>query len=315
VVRLAPWLEPEPICIAITHVSVHGAPGYPDAPAGHDVQISAVVTCLDGRRWLTQALSREELRVGRRLAQVVIEQAEFADVIVLSDPEPLTRVVLARLTPRAVYTGDGEGVEGAVGVLDRRARRGRRDHPQGPLLVGQPPLQAEGEVQLLTFEARRPFHPQRLHLALSVLVTGVVRTRGRIWLANHPQECLLVQSAGGALQLGSGGKWMAVMTPAEVRAEPLQRRADAELRWDEGFGDRHTSSPCWSAGPNPTTSCTSCTPRCSPMRRWLDPPTGPTTPTPTPPPTQALDKNVPDTPRRPRRRTPLLAAERGGHRR
>ena len=45
VVHLAPWLEPEPICLAINHVRVRVAPGYIDGPAALDVSIAAVVTC------------------------------------------------------------------------------------------------------------------------------------------------------------------------------------------------------------------------------------------------------------------------------
>jgi hypothetical protein len=47
VVHLAPWMEPEAICIAIDHVRVRVAPGYLDGPAGLDVSIAAVVTCVD----------------------------------------------------------------------------------------------------------------------------------------------------------------------------------------------------------------------------------------------------------------------------
>src|SRR5271156_1337280 len=45
VVHLAPWLEPEPICLAIDHVPVRVAPGYVDGPAALDVSVTAVVTC------------------------------------------------------------------------------------------------------------------------------------------------------------------------------------------------------------------------------------------------------------------------------
>src|SRR5262249_3090020 len=47
VVHLAPWLEPEPICVAINHVRVRMGPGYPDGPAALDVRIAGVVTWVD----------------------------------------------------------------------------------------------------------------------------------------------------------------------------------------------------------------------------------------------------------------------------
>src|ERR1700739_2988950 len=61
VVHLAPWLEPEPICLAINNVRVRVAPGYVDGPAALDVSIAAVMTCIDPSVWLSQALGHGEL--------------------------------------------------------------------------------------------------------------------------------------------------------------------------------------------------------------------------------------------------------------
>lgn len=66
VVHLAPWLEPEPVCWAINHVPVRVGPGYPDGPAGRDVRIGGVVTCIDTQRWLTQSLGDEGCRTDAR---------------------------------------------------------------------------------------------------------------------------------------------------------------------------------------------------------------------------------------------------------
>lgn len=79
VVHLAPWLEPEPICLAIDHVRIRVAPGFVDGPAALDVSIAAVVTCVDTSVWLSQALGDTQLDDGRTQAQVVVGQAEFAD--------------------------------------------------------------------------------------------------------------------------------------------------------------------------------------------------------------------------------------------
>src|ERR1700759_366228 len=87
VVHLAPWLEPEPICLAINHVRVRIGPGYVDGPAARDVAITGVITCVHAGEWLTQALGDEELPDGRTAAQIVVGQAEFSDVIMLSYPE------------------------------------------------------------------------------------------------------------------------------------------------------------------------------------------------------------------------------------
>jgi G3E family GTPase len=241
VVHLAPWLEPEPICVAIDHVRVRVAPGYVDGPAALDVSIAAVVACVDSSVWLNQALGDAELDDGRTCAQVVVGQAEFADVVVLSRTDPFIAAVLRRLSPRArIHVGAG-GIEHALDNLYRDARRGRSDDPHGPLLAGQPSLDSRGPVNLVEFNAQRPFHPQRLHACLDLLLEGVIRTRGRLWLASQPDQAMWLESAGGGLRVGSAGKWLAALTGPELADIDAERRAFAELRWDEQHGDRHTA--------------------------------------------------------------------------
>jgi G3E family GTPase len=241
VVHLAPWLEPEPICWAINYVRVRVGPGYPDGPAARDVTIAGVVTCVDASDWLTQALADDELTDGRTVAQVVVAQAEFADLVVLTHVEPVTLAVLRRLAPRARITVGLNRVELALAHLDSDSRRGRSAHPHDPLLAGLPPLTSDGAVGILEFSARRPFHPQRLHAAVDVLLDGVVRTRGRLWLANRDDQVMWLESAGGGLRVASAGKWLAAMSGAEVACVDPERRAFADLMWEHRFGDRHTS--------------------------------------------------------------------------
>ncbi|BBY62849.1 ribosome hibernation factor-recruiting GTPase MRF [Mycolicibacterium helvum] len=241
VVHLAPWLEPEPICWAVNHVRTRLGPGYIDGPAARDVEIAAVITCLEPSTWLTQALGDEELDDGRTVAQAVVGQAEFADIIVAPRVDRRTLAVLRRLAPRAWIVQLPEHLEEAAANLDSDARRGRSSDPLGPLLAGQPPIEADGEVGIVEFNADRPFHPERLHDAVDVLLTGVVRTRGRIWLANQPDQVMFLESAGGGLRVSSAGKWLAAMGDSEIAYVEPERRAMAGLVWDDRHGDRRTS--------------------------------------------------------------------------
>jgi G3E family GTPase len=251
VVHLAPWLEPEPICWAINHTRVRVGPGYFDGPAARDVVIAGVVTCVDTVDWLGQALGEGELSDGRTVAQVVVCQAEFADVLVLNHPDPATLAVLRRLAPRARITVGVDRVEMALAHLDDETRRGRSDHPHAPLLAGLPPLAADGAIRILEFSARRPFHPERLHAAVDTLLDGVVRARGRLWLANRGDQVMWLESAGGGLRVASAGKWLAAMTSSEVAYVDPDRRAFADLMWEHRFGDRHTSMTILACGADP----------------------------------------------------------------
>src|SRR5882757_2205194 len=251
VVHLSPWLEPEPICWAINYVRVSVGPGYADGPAARDVEVAAVVTCIDSSTWLGRALGDAELNDGRTVAQVVVGQAEFGDVVVLTAPELETLAVLRRLTPRARLTVGVEQLDQALAHLEPDARRGRSDEPHQPLLVGEPPLRCDGRVALVEFNAQRPFHPQRLHAAIELLLDGVFRARGRLWLSGRPEQAMWLESAGGGLRVSSAGKWLAAMTTQEAAYVNPQRRAFSNLMWDRRFGDRHSAMAVLVCGADP----------------------------------------------------------------
>lgn len=251
VVHLAPWLEPEPICLAINEVDVQLDSDGARGPAACDVEIAAVITCVDASQWLEQALGEEDLPDGRTVAQVVTSQAEFADVLLLSEPRPTVLAVLRRLAPRARIVTAPDQLGRVLAHLDDGARRGRSDDPHGPLLLGAPPLDADGPVTIVEFGSRRPFHPQRLHAAIDLLLDGVVRTRGRVWLSTQPDHAMWLESAGGGLQVSPAGKWLAAMTESEAASVDPQRRALANLLWDNDFGDRHTSMTMLVCGAEP----------------------------------------------------------------
>ena len=251
VVELMPWLDPEPVCWAIDNVRVRVGPDYIDGPAALDVRVDAVVTCLDPAGWITAATGDDDLNDGRTVAQVLVGQAEFADVLVLAQPHPRTTQVLRRLAPRAHRTVGAAGVTAALAGLDPSARRGRTDGPHDPLLIGEPVLETDDEIGLLLFTARRPFHPERLHHALDHLLDGVVRARGRLWLANHPDEVLWMESAGGGMHFEHAGKWLAAMDRSEFAYADPQRRALAAADWDDTVGDRQAALSVLVCGAEP----------------------------------------------------------------
>jgi G3E family GTPase len=251
VVHLAPWLEPEPICWAIDHVRVRVGPGYEDGPPSRDVSIEAVINCLETTRWADDAMGDAELRDGRTIAQVLIGQAEFADVQVLTAPEPRTLAVLRRLAPRARITVGTQRLEMALAHLDADSRRGRATDPFDPLLTGEPPLGHDGDVALVEFAADRPFHPERLHTAIDVLLDGVVRAKGRAWVANRPDDVMWIESAGGGLRVASAGTWLSAMDSHRIADTDPQRRALAATHWNDDFGDRHTSMTVLVCGARP----------------------------------------------------------------
>jgi len=67
-------------------------------------------------------------------------------------------------------------------------------------------LTPECGVSTAVFTADRPFHPVRLNEALDSLLDGtVVRSRGRLWVADEPDVALHLESAGCGMHVGEGG--------------------------------------------------------------------------------------------------------------
>ncbi|GGP66108.1 ribosome hibernation factor-recruiting GTPase MRF [Saccharothrix coeruleofusca] len=233
VVHLDPVLEPEAVCFALR---------------GIDARVEAVVAAVDRTTWLADAtgddtLDERGLGAGdgdeRTVAQVVVGQAEFADAIVLTGAgdTPALEAVLDRLNPLAPRRDrDALDVAELLAAIPETARRGRFDDGFGVLLHGQPPLEPAHGAAVVHFTERRPFHPMRLHEAIDVLLDGVVRTRGRVWVASQPDVALWLESAGGGLNVGNLGPWLAAVEDwSEV---PAERRAAASAVWHPRFGDR-----------------------------------------------------------------------------
>jgi G3E family GTPase len=241
-------MEPEPVSWAIANVLVGGR------PVSDDVEIEAVFTTVDRAAWLADA-SGDDLLVERGLqgspddertvAQVALGQVEFADVLVLAGDVPdawcaaKTAAVLDRVAPsvpRVVLKGANAGL--LLAAVPAESRRGEVTDLHGALLRGQPPLHADCGIEVLTFTSQRPFHPERLHEAIDTLLGGVIRTRGRAWVASQPDIAFWLESAGGGLAIGHAGPWLASPDGPDWADVSPERRTLASLRWHPVHGDR-----------------------------------------------------------------------------
>ncbi|NGY59197.1 cobalamin biosynthesis protein CobW [Lentzea sp. NEAU-D13] len=154
------------------------------------VDVECVITVIDAATWLDDALSDASMTTDQRtVAQVVVAQAEAADVLVLQ----------------------GNADERTLAVLDRLAPGAHRCTPETVVVCSRTrprmmPLTPECGVSTAVFTADRPFHPARLNDALDSLLDGtVVRSRGRLWVADEPEIALHLESAGCGMHVGEGG--------------------------------------------------------------------------------------------------------------
>ncbi|MDX2544731.1 CobW family GTP-binding protein [Streptomyces sp. WI04-05B] len=229
--------------------------------------VTGVITAVDPALLLPYLGNGDDLAEGglaaaatdqRTVADTFARQLEYATVLALVDsPEAddEDRELLAQLHPTARqvpvaggHPGDLAGPADASGgepaplsALASAALAGFdveaaafAQHPACALL----PAEADAHgVATLVWHRRRPFHPERLYEALEDLTCAAARSRGRFWLADHPDTLLHWDAAGGALCVESAGPWLASLPDAAWDMVEPVRRAAAALDWHPEHGD------------------------------------------------------------------------------
>ncbi|RCV51268.1 CobW family GTP-binding protein [Marinitenerispora sediminis] len=238
-------VEPRQIAEALALTTVSGR------PVSTWLRVAAVVTAVAAERVVADLATTDDM-VDRRLAvaseddrtvaEVFARQLEYPTALAVhgADGDPAVRqrctAVLSQLNPAAVVVpAEGGALLPLVaGHFDVAAAAARTDPA-----TAQPPERCEaGEVRTVTWRRSRPLHPARLHAALDDVVAASLRSRGRFWLASHPDTMLVWDAAGSALAMEPAGPWLAALPDAAWDLVSEQRRAAADLDWTPGSGDR-----------------------------------------------------------------------------
>jgi G3E family GTPase len=188
----------------------------------------------------------------RAVADLLVEQVEFADVLVvtktdLAGPVETARVeaLLRRLNPVARLLRADHGRVDPCAVL----HTGRFDLDRAAQAAGwAQELSGEGHlpeteeygIRSFTYRSRRPFHPQRLWEVLADEWDGLYRSKGFFWLATRPEVVGLWSQAGPVISLSPAGHWLAAQPPAALEELDDAERAEVEATWDPYYGDRST---------------------------------------------------------------------------
>lgn len=232
--------------------------GLDSEPPPRGVRVDTLVTVVDASRFLQDVLAGDDLidvvedcdpEDDRTVSEILIEQIEYADVIVLNktdlvDANGVSRVqaLLERLNPRAKLLRATKGQVSAVeitgtGLFDLDDT----DEGAGWLaeLNGEfEGIEGIGEVSSFTYNEHRPFHPIRFNELLSDFdVRGLVRAKGSVWVATRHHEIGVWSLAGRASLLSYGGAWFAA-TPARQWPQDERERAEIMNDWTPPFGDR-----------------------------------------------------------------------------
>jgi G3E family GTPase len=216
---------------------------------GDVARLDTRVTVVDAARFVDDLSSRGQSLGeddGRTVADLLVDQVEFADLVVLSKCDLVDEARVER-------------TEHAVRQLNRGARIVRAEHGRVPIgeLLGtgrfdfdeaaehpgwlrvlrgeEEPETEEYGIGSFVYRRRRPFHPERLWAAVHEPWPGVLRSKGFFWLVSRPAIVGEWSTAGPIINLGAVGTWWATQ-PEAAWPDDVRERIAAE--WDPEFGDR-----------------------------------------------------------------------------
>lgn len=245
----------EPLPIAETFTFEHE-----DGQSLADIaRLDTLVTVVDAVNFLADFEAAQDLTergesLGeddeRSVADLLIEQVEFCDVLVVSktdlvSSQQLQRLmaILRSLNSRArIIQADNGQIELAQILNTGLFNFEQAQQAPGWLaeLRGEhTPETEEYGISSFAFTARKPFHPARFHAFLhQAWPSGrLLRSKGYFWLASTPEYAWLWHQAGGIARYHMAGLfWQAV--PAADWPQDADSQQAIMQSWAEPFGDR-----------------------------------------------------------------------------
>jgi len=185
----------------------------------------------------------------RSVADLLVDQVEFADLILISKTDLVTFEDLERLKA-ILKTLNTDAkimpiVQGNV-EIDKVLNTGLFDFERARQAPGwlkemrgeHIPETEEYGIGSFCYEARRPFHPDKFHEFLhnTKQYGKLIRSKGFFWLATRPEYAGQWSQAGGIARYGFAGLfWKAV--PKKDWPEDEEYLASIKNQWVEPFGD------------------------------------------------------------------------------
>ncbi|WP_017939475.1 zinc metallochaperone GTPase ZigA [Zestomonas thermotolerans] len=221
-------------------------------------RLDTLVTVVDGVNFLRdfQAApsleSRGESLGGedeRTLTDLLIDQVEFADVLLISKTDLIGAEELAELTAilRSLNT-QAEILPMRLGQvpLEKILDTGRFDFARAAQAPGWlkelrgehvPETEAYG-IASGSYRARRPFHPQRFYEFLTREWDNgrLLRSKGYFWLASQHREAGSWSQAGGLMRHGPAGFWWRYV-PREHWPQDEDSLRSILANWEAEVGD------------------------------------------------------------------------------
>jgi G3E family GTPase len=245
--------EPLPVAMTFSFNTPDGSTSLADIS-----RLDTMVTVVDANTWLEDYRDSKRLKQlgmdtgegdDRTLADLFIDQVEFANVIVINKTDLAGPVktgelesVLRTLNPTAkLICADHSRVPLRsvlnTGMFDMEAAQkmpGWLKELQGEHI----PETEEYGISSFVYRARRPFHPARLAAVFhDNMMRSLLRSKGLIWLATRNDDAIQWSYAGRIGRFSRGGRWFASV-PADQ--QPTGPEVDDYLNryWVQPYGDR-----------------------------------------------------------------------------
>jgi G3E family GTPase len=243
--------EPMPVAATFDFRDEHGL------SLGDIARLDTMVTVVDAKSFLADYASRDSLaRRGetagegdtRLLVDLLVEQVEFADVIVSNKADLVSEAelgqlagILATFNPEAAILASRHGQVPLREVLGT----GRFDFARAQASAGWAqalsghhlPESEEFGITNFVWRARRPLHPFKFKKLIESDLPGVIRAKSFFWLATRMPWAGSWQLAGSVGRHEAAGSWWAAKPEARWPDDP-QWREGVMANWQEPFGDR-----------------------------------------------------------------------------
>lgn len=194
----------------------------------------------------------------RTVANLLCDQLEFANVLLVNKIDLLDEMQLGkveaflrRINPTADVVRTLFSKLEPAELLEKRrfSLQKAEEHPEWLVEAREhehKPETLEYGMSSFTFRAKRPFHPERLHVALGSrprhgALAHLLRLKGIAWLATQYNQQAHPALAGTQFNVSPGPPWWAAVS-RETWPEGLAE--EIKPLWHEEYGDRQTEIVC-----------------------------------------------------------------------